>query len=180
MLAVASDGSLVVRRLEVADLPQLCVWRSDPRVLEFYGGRDTCLDLGAARDKFLPRISGESHIRPCLLQLDGQALGYLQYYEVRDPQEYELADAEDTWAIDLFIGEPDLWGQGLGSRALIAVVEALFSEHGARRVVIDPQVTNNRAQRAYEKAGFQKVKVLKEHELHEGRRRDCWLMVIER
>jgi aminoglycoside 6'-N-acetyltransferase len=41
---------------------------------------------------------------------------------------------------------------------------------------MDPRVSNERAIHCYEKCGFQKVKVLKEHELHEGVLEDCWMM----
>ena len=33
--------------------------------------------------------------------------------------------------------------------------------------------------RAYEKAGFRIIKSLPEHELHEGKMEDCWLMERE-
>ena len=56
---------------------------------------------------------------------------------------------------------------------------ALFFALVPRRV-IDPHVDNPRAIRAYEKAGFRKQRVLKEHEFHEGRWHDAWLMTIER
>ena len=49
-----------------------------------------------------------------------------------------------------------------------------------RNVVIDPRVENVRAVRCYEKAGFAKVKVLMEHEMHEGAKRDSWLMEVRR
>ena len=36
----------------------------------------------------------------------------------------------------------------------------------------------SRAIRAYEKAGFNIVKSLPEHEMFEGRKEDCWLMEL--
>ena len=40
----------------------------------------------------------------------------------------------------------------------------------------DPVVDNVRAVRAYEKAGFVKVRVLPDHETLDGEPRDSWLM----
>jgi aminoglycoside 6'-N-acetyltransferase len=77
----------------------------------------------------------------------------------------------------MFIGEPELWDRGLGSGALSMLVAYLYSEAGAHSIVIDPRLTNGRAIRAYEKAGFRKVKVLHRHEFHEGAWQDNWLMV---
>jgi aminoglycoside 6'-N-acetyltransferase len=58
-----------------------------------------------------------------------------------------------TRAIDAFIGEPEMLGRGHGARFLRLLVERLLSE-GAPVVAIDPGVSNLRARRAYEKAGF--------------------------
>ena len=101
----------------------------------------------------------------------------MQYYPVLDGSEYEIEDDEGVFGVDLFIGEPDLWDRGIGTRAVKVLVEYLLGEIGAARVVIDPAVTNARAVRCYEKSGFRRVKLLPRHELHEGTRRDCWLMV---
>jgi aminoglycoside 6'-N-acetyltransferase len=58
-----------------------------------------------------------------------------------------------TRAIDSFIGEPDMIGQGHGSRFLNILAQRLRAE-GAPVVAIDPDVENLRARRAYAKAGF--------------------------
>lgn len=56
------------------------------------------------------------------------------------------------------------------------MLEYLFDVKEARQVLIDPQVSNTRAIRCYEKCGFRKIKLLPRNELHEGEWRDCWLM----
>jgi len=178
---LATDGDVTVRHMrdDPADYALIARWLSDERVLEYYDGRDRPLRYDAAVAKYGPRARGEHYVRPCIIEHRSTPVGYLQYYPVQDAAEYELDDASDTFAIDMFIGEPDRWQQGIGSRALKALVHYIFEIFDARRVVIDPHVDNPRAQRAYEKAGFRKVKVLKQHELHEGERRDAWLMVID-
>lgn len=44
--------------------------------------------------------------------------------------------------------------------------------------ILNPHQNNPRAVRAYEKAGFKILKALPEHELHEGKKQDCWLMEL--
>jgi aminoglycoside 6'-N-acetyltransferase len=83
------------------------------------------------------------------------------------------------FGVDMFIGEPELWDRGLGTKALAILVAYLYAAAGARGIVIDPRVANARAIRAYEKAGFRKVKVLPRHEFHEGAWYDNWLMAHE-
>lgn len=177
-LANGTPVSLRAFRYEEADYARIAGWLSDPRVLEWYEGRDSPYDMAMVLAEFGP--DGE-HARDGVLQTiierEGEPIGYLQYYPVGGwAAEYEIEDSTDTWAIDLFIGEPEYWSAGIGSALLSALLACLFETEGAVRVLIDPRVVNERGIRAYEKAGFRKVKVLREHELHEGRKWDNWLM----
>jgi aminoglycoside 6'-N-acetyltransferase len=160
------------------DYRLMAKWRNDPRVLEWYGGRDKSLNFEAARLEYGRRVRGEGPTQACIIEKGGVPIGYLQHYRVDDPDEYQLSDVIDCFGIDLFIGEVALWGQGLGTRVVALMVGHLFERHGARRVVIDPQVSNARAIAAYEKVGFTKLKILRSHEVHEGQPTDAWLMVV--
>ncbi len=152
-------------------------WLSDPRVLEWYEGRDKPYDFARAAAEWSAEEIAKEKLDCRVMECEGKPIGYLQYYPVADAAGYELDSAEGTWGIDLFIGEPEYWEHGLGTAAVRDVVEHLLAA-GARKVVIDPRVENPRAIRAYEKAGFRKVKVLQAHEDHEGAMRDNWLMEI--
>ena len=176
---LAQREDLAIRRMrdDLDDYERMPRWLTDRRVLEFYEGRDNPLDLPRVRDKFGPHARAEDHVVPCIFEFEGRAIGYMQYYPVLDGSEYEVEDADGVYGVDLFIGESNFWDRGIGTRAVTLLVEYLLGEIGAVRVVIDPAVTNARAIRCYEKSGFRKVKVLLRHELHEGTRRECWLMV---
>jgi len=178
---LAADGTLAVRAMrdDDADYRLLAGWLTDPAVLEWYEGRDKPHDYDRVRAKYGPRVLEVEQVRPCIIELEQRPIGYLQYYPVAEATDYELDSADDTWAFDLFIGDPSLWGSGTGSRALRLMVDLVLKRFGARRLVIDPRVDNPRAIRAYEKAGFRKVKVLAAHEHHEGAMRDCWLMTMD-
>ena len=65
--------------------------------------------------------------------------------------------------IDLFL-DPALHGRGLGTEAVQQVVRLLVEERGHHRIVIDPAVENAAAIRAYEKAGFRPVGVMRRYE----------------
>ena len=57
--------------------------------------------------------------------------------------------------MDLFLGEPDLVGRGLGALVLRRFAEdVVFARTDAVAVVSDPPSTNRRSVRAFEKAGF--------------------------
>jgi aminoglycoside 6'-N-acetyltransferase len=179
---IARDGEVALRRMrdDEADYRLLARWLTDERVLAFYEGRDNPHPYERIVEKYRPRARGEEFVRPCIQSHEGRDVGYVQYYPVASPDDCGLEEADDTWGVDLFIGEPELWGKGIGTRALAALVRHLFAAENARRVVLDPHVDNQRAIRSYERCGFRKVKLLPEHEPHEGKQVDCWLMMIGR
>jgi aminoglycoside 6'-N-acetyltransferase len=183
MAELISDGELSIRlmRDELDDYQVMAKWLSDPRVLEFYEGRDHAMPLDQIQAEYAPHIRGEDDVAPCLIILESAPIGYLQFYRVGEDSRnsYGLAadyDLESVYGIDQFIGEVSCWNRGLGTRSVLLLLRYLFQTKGARRVILDPHVTNLRAIRCYEKCGFRKVKILRAHEMHEGVLRDVWLM----
>jgi aminoglycoside 6'-N-acetyltransferase len=172
-------GDLSVRRLGEGDVGTMVRWLSDPRVAEWYEGRDVVFDAADVRRKFLR--PGDSVLR-CVIEEGERPIGFLQVY-AHDADELEemgmVAAEAPVCGIDLFIGEPTLWNGGRGTRLVRAATEHLIEAWGAVEVTIDPFVHNGRAIRAYEKAGFRKDRVLPAHDVIEGVARDAWLMKYE-
>ncbi|MDQ6434179.1 GNAT family N-acetyltransferase [Mesorhizobium sp. LHD-90] len=132
------------------DLPLLGRWLREPHVAEWWDDPDE--ELAAIREH-MDSIS----VEPLIVELDGKPIGYLQTYDPHLEDGHPYADQPfGTLGLDLSIGEPELVGVGHGSALLRQFVDELFAE-GAPRVVIDPDPSNIRAIRAYEKAGFSPV-----------------------
>ena len=105
--------------------------------------------------------------------LDGELIGLIQYSEEDDP-DYRHA------GVDLFI-DPAHHGRGLGTDALRTVCRYLFEDRGHHRITIDPAASNAAAIRCYEKAGFQRVGVMRGYErARDGTWRDGLLMELVR
>ncbi len=98
--------------------------------------------------------------------------GLIQYWEEPEPK-YRHA------GIDVFL-DPALHGRGIGSEAVRALARALIEQRGHHRVVVDPALANTAAVRAYEKAGFERVGVMRRAERDcDGRGwHDCLLMEL--
>jgi RimJ/RimL family protein N-acetyltransferase len=94
------------------------------------------------------------------IEIDGAIAGLIQYWEEPEPK-YRHA------AIDLFL-DPVLHGHGLGTEAVRVVVRHLTEECGHHRITIDPAASNLAAIRAYEKAGFERVGVMRRYERDVG------------
>lgn len=168
------NGKLAVRKLEEKDKLLLAKWLSDPAVLEFYEGRDNPFDEDKINDVFF--ASQDEEVK-CLVELEGEGIGYIQFYELDEDHKIEYGYLDETvYGIDQFIGEVEYWNKGYGTKLVSTMVEYLITHKKADIVVMDPQTRNERAIRCYEKCGFTKVKVLPDHELHEGEYQDCWLI----
>lgn len=168
--------SLQVRLLQEEDAGLLVKWLSDPEVLAFYEGRDRPHDLPMVLDSFYTDEDDETR---CIIEYDGQAIGYIQFYLITEEErvEYGYEDfIEGIYGMDQFIGEVRFWNQGIGTLLVKSMIDYLLQERNAGKIVMDPQAGNGRALRVYEKCGFRKKKLLPERELHEGIWRDCWLI----
>jgi aminoglycoside 6'-N-acetyltransferase len=95
-----------------------------------------------------------------VIEVDGAVAGLVQFSEELDPK-YRHA------SIDLYL-DPELHGRGLGTEAVGAVVRRLIDERGHHRITIDPAAANAAAIRAYEKAGFIRVGVMRRYERDVG------------
>jgi aminoglycoside 6'-N-acetyltransferase len=91
-----------------------------------------------------------------VIEVGGTVAGLIQYWEENEPK-YRHA------GIDLFV-DPAFHGQGIGTEAVRRVARLLMDHHGHHRVTIDPAVENVAAVRAYEKAGFRPVGVMRRAE----------------
>ena len=176
---IFEEGEYYLRRMEdtAGDYSLLSRWLTDPRVLEFYEGRDNPFPLERVKEKYAPRVLANEGVVSCMMEYGCHPIGYLQFY-VADPAEYQFEGRGKVYALDLFIGEPEYWGKGIGTQFVCLLLSYLFEIKDADWVIIDPHVDNARAIRAYEKCGFRKIKLLPRHEWHEGRYVDCWLMGI--
>jgi aminoglycoside 6'-N-acetyltransferase len=173
-----SAHPLAVRLLEPEDELLLVEWLNNPLVLQYYEGRDRPHDLDQVREHFY----GEDETVRCIIVYEGQPIGYIQYYVCQEEErvEYGYSPQELIYGMDQFIGEPQYWNRGLGTRLVHMMKSYLTGKLGADRIVMDPQVWNERALRCYERCGFRKVRLMKEHEWHEGHFRDCWLMEYQK
>ncbi len=159
------------------DAALLLKWMTDMRVLEFYEGRDKRFTEELIYEDFFEE--DDEGVIKVILEYDRRSIGYGQIYPILDEgyKEYEYENRNETvYGMDQFIGEPDFWNRGIGAEYLRLVLKFLREERQADAVIMDPHQTNTRAIKCYQKTGFRIIKPLPEHELHEGKMRDCYLM----
>lgn len=136
------------------DYPLLERWMAMPHWRQWWG--DPEVELGYIR----AMVEGRDNAKPFVFYVDGEPLGYIQYWSASDALRDGHEDAPwlsdlppDAIGVDLSIGAETELSKGIGSTVLTAFLRKLVRA-GHRHIVIDPDETNHRAIRAYDKAGF--------------------------
>ncbi|GGK26874.1 acetyltransferase [Deinococcus malanensis] len=139
-------------------LQLLTRWLQAPHVRAFWDDGER--DEGAVQSHY---FEDRDRVPGFIFSEGGSPAGFLQC-EHLTPEHgfwpYATPDGE-TWAVDLLIGEEELMGRGLGPRVICAFLARLAARPpGWQRILIDPDVRNVRAIRAYTKAEFVPVALL--------------------
>lgn len=143
--------------LTETDLPLLCEWLNRPHLQRWWRSEQALLpDI---REKYLPRIAGTDDAKPYLALLDGEPVGYIQYYSVSDGNPGWWPDEPGTGVlgIDQFLADGHRLGQGIGTGMITAFVRVLLRNPEVREIRVDPRPDNIRAIRCYAKVGFRKI-----------------------
>lgn len=137
-----------------SDLPLLLHWLQKPHVAEWWRDLQTMEQVEADH---LPSLDGTEPSHHYVIVADGRPVGMIQWYLVSDFPEWEeiLRVGAGVAGVDLFIGEEDSIGRGLGPVVLRAFIcEVVFAEEGTHAVVAGIEPENARSLRAFEKVGF--------------------------
>lgn len=165
-----------IRPLTEQDAPTLLRWLQDPENLRYWEGEHEVFTPERIQEDF---YTEEFFLRRCVIEYDGKVIGYVHVQRLDEElcAEYEYPHPEQIcFGIDQFIGEVSYRDRHIGRRFLRLLLEYLENNEGAQAVVLDPHADNPRAIRCYEACGFEKLKFLPAHELHDGVLVDCWLM----
>ena len=142
-------------------------WLHRPHVARWWG------DPHLAFDHSL-RCSPESQ---AVIVADGAPVGYLCW---QAPPQNELEAAgladlpEGLMDIDVLIGEPEFLGRGVGPRSLSLLLDRLRVDPVVAVAGLGTSVSNERAIRAFEKAGFRPFREFQDPEFG-----SCCYMVVE-
>ena len=148
------------RPLEESDLPLVEAWLRAEHVAEWW--RDP---LEIAVEKRREALEGRREVDHYVILEDERPLGMIQTYLVGDHPEWgELVGAEPEAAgVDLFVGEPDAVGRGLGPEILQEFARTIvFARPETTALVATVEEANRRSWRAFEKAGFRHVRDVEE------------------
>jgi len=141
------------RPMSAADLSMVRRWLETPHVAQWWHDPDEQFAL-VSEDLDHPAMD------QFVVTADDRPFAYLQCYDPTAWPDNGLGTHPlGTRGIDQFIGELDMVDRGHGSALIRSFADGLLKT-GTPRVVTDPDPENVRAVRAYEKAGFQKARLV--------------------
>ena len=136
-----SDGNLLLRRFTPADADALHGYLSRPEAVRFepYGvkNREQCQ---------AEAISRATDQRFIAVEVDGVLVGNLYFTPAGPPK---------TWEIG-YVFHPDHWGHGYATRAARLLLDELFLQEGAHRVMARCNPLNEGSWRLLERLGMRR------------------------
>ncbi len=138
---------VTLRPMTHADARHLVRWANEPDFAWYQWGRrpGRFADDEAGR-KWLDLIAARGGV-VFAIERDGRPIGMANY---RD-----LQPKGKSAEVGIGIGEPSLWGRGLGREALGLLVKHLVDDLGVHRVTLSVLAYNDRAIFSYKGAGFE-------------------------
>jgi RimJ/RimL family protein N-acetyltransferase len=148
------------KKFTLEDVPLYYLWAEKPHVKNIW-----FKDGYQPKEYILEKMEGNGIDYPFVILLDNKPIGHIQYWDIhardtliKDEIDYFTGEPEHTYGIDLFIGEEEYLGKGVGTATVIAFTKFLIEKCHAKKIVIDPDASNIAAIRCYEKAGFRFLK----------------------
>lgn len=138
---------IVIRNAEAADCAQLAAWWNDGSIMAHAGFPN---GLGTTEEKIRSQIAADSDDtkRRLMIECKKAAIGEMSFSHPEP----------DTAEIGIKICDPDFREKGLGRVILSMLIEELFSM-GCKKIILDTNLKNTRAQHVYELLGFRKLRV---------------------
>ena len=151
------------------DMRLVLKWLSEPELLQWVYGEDAPWDIDKVIDRFADKTTPESAVTACFIMRDDREIGYIQYFPIaKDSYKFNsigmYEKVKNGFGLDVFIGEPALWGQGIGTQTLDLIEEHLKISIGAHLLCSDPATDNERALRFWRKAGFSPVGLIENYD----------------
>jgi aminoglycoside 6'-N-acetyltransferase len=180
---IVEDADLAIRRMADADdeYARIAAWRNRPHVREWWDPDQPPMTTEAAVAEYRADVLGRTATRAAIIEASGTPVGFIQYYPwaayADSLAELGITVPDGAWGLDVFIGEPQWVGRGIGSRAVRLLCDHLLRDRGASAIAFGVAADNARARRAYEKAGLVPTVEFLDTDTRDGERMTSVLML---
>ncbi len=165
----ATLPTVALRPATARDWPRIDRWLSEPEIANWWGSR------ASAQAAIIAALDAPMGLAS-MLTIGRDDVGYAHALDTGNGGGLPgVTGLEGCYRIDVFVGERQQRGRGIGVAALRLIVTEVFQTTLAPAVVSIVSIRNEAAVRAHEKAGFRWVKVVSDPLLG-----PCWLLRHER
>ncbi len=142
------NKNLTIRNANSYDAAILCRWWNDGKVMAHAGFPN---GLGTSEEIILQQLSGDTDEtrRRLIIEVDGIPTGEMSYRN----------KGNGIAEIGIKICDFSKQEKGHGKKLLSMLINALFKDMGYKKIILDTNLNNHRAQHVYEQLGFQKLRV---------------------
>ena len=163
-----------LRAAERSDIPTFVSWFNDGETLAYLSMRAPMSEAAEEGwfDRMLAGQGKEGYFFVICRLGDGRPIGSLGLFA--------LDETNGSAGVGIALGEKQLWGQGLGTDALRALLDFGFGELRLERIWLDVYDFNDRGRRSYEKCGFVLEGTKRRAMYRQGEFHDVQLMAILR
>lgn len=159
---------IVLRALEKDDLRRCWKWINNPGVTK---------DMGSSipksmheEEKWYERIQESKKDKVFAIQVNKKHIGNISLDNI---------DSHNKRAeLGIMIGDKNYWDKGYGTDAIKTLLSMGFNELNLHKIYLHVFPSNKRALKCYEKCGFKKEGVLREHVFKGGKYQDLIVMSI--
>jgi RimJ/RimL family protein N-acetyltransferase len=160
--AVIRGRQVLLRRPRPDDLPAVRRWYGDPEIARLTRYQTRPMSEAEIDMFFRGRLLAPDALAYAIAELPTERLIGFTTFSGLDPDNGSVL-------YHVTIGERDAWGRGLGTEATELMLDHAFERLGLHRVGLTVFGFNERAIRAYEKAGFHIEGRLREAVRRDGR-----------
>jgi len=139
------ENNLLIRNACESDTYILCSWWNDGNVMAHAGFPKGLMTTEDQITKDISLDSDETK-RRLIIEIDNMPVGEMSYRNI----------GNNTAEIGIKICNPKYQNNGYGTRLLSMFIKELF-QIGYKKIILDTNLNNTRAQHVYEKLGFRKV-----------------------
>lgn len=165
--------NFIIRETEFKDYEYFAVWEKDPVVTKYLSFDEERTYEEVVTEALYNKFSKEKMDFTIVERETGKPVGRIYISRVD-----RHSDSLDI--TKFYIGDPNLWGKGIGREIMVEVLEYCFTFLHMERVTLDYYTGNKRASTLYESLGFKSEGVARNATKKDGRYYDLHLMSMLR
>lgn len=169
--SILTGEKVRLRPVQPSDLPHFTEWLQDAEVRHWLAALQKPPTLEEEIDWYEGTREDPGNVLWAIETIEGRLCGTV---------ELRVAEHANRAELGIAIMDKSLWSQGLGTDAVRAVLEYAFTEADLNRVELTTDEENARGLRCYEKCGFTREGLLREHRIVAGKYGNTVMMAVLR